>query len=389
MRQIRWTGAFTFIAAALMALPPAPASAQSNTYCGPVDVAFVIDDTATMSASLNDLKNRLAATNGVLDQLEQLTDPQTGLGSNYRLALVTFKDFVHVRVNFSRENRLEFMAAINQLTASLGEGTADASDEALNTVVNTLPASARPQGKQIGDFTQAFRDVEHGNIAVRKIIVLITDAPPGGFDGAYTIRIVSMWPPSQTAFGEVINILDDYATTTGGYFTRLDEPSPPFDPTKLIFPVDVINWYFSSCSAVNRPPIAGCYAGPVYANAGPGCSAVPVSIEARYPGDSWDWEDGDIPPTKVQSPAGPCAVGTTLVTLTVTDSAGATDSCQADVVVTCNALPIVSVPPPITAEATGPDGAVVSFTVTATDATGTTPWRRTARLRAARPLPWA
>jgi hypothetical protein len=96
---------------------------------------------------------------------------------------------------------------------------------------------------------------------------------------------------------------------------------------------------------------------------------VPVSIEAPYPGDSWDWEDDVIPPTKVQSPAGPYAVGTTPVTLTVTDGAGATDSCQADVVVTCNQLPIVSVPPPITAEATGPDGAPVSFTVTATDYT--------------------
>jgi hypothetical protein len=266
MRHIRWTGVFAFIAAALIALPPAPVSAQSNTYCGPVDVAFVIDDTATMSASLNDLKNRLATTNGFLDQLEQQTDPQTGLGSNYRLALVTFKDFVHVRVNFSRENRLEFMAAINQLTASLGEGAADASDEALNTVVNTLQASARPQGKQISDFTRAFRDVEQGNIAVRKIIVLITDAPPGGFDGAYTepadvdtahqraleaaakgIKIVSMWPPSQAAFGQVINILDDYATTTGGYFTRLDEPSPPFDPTKLIF-----RW----TSSIDTSPVA-------------------------------------------------------------------------------------------------------------------------------------
>ena len=53
------------------------------------------------------------------------------------------------------------------------------SDEALNTVINTLTAAGRP--RQHGDFTNAFRP------ETRKVIVLFTDEPPSGFSGDYDL----------------------------------------------------------------------------------------------------------------------------------------------------------------------------------------------------------
>ncbi len=84
---------------------------------------------------------------------------------------------------------------------------------------------------------------------------------------------------------------------------------------------------FAACIAQkpNNPPIAQCQ------NATPsvfGCSAS-ASIDAgSYDPDCWDTLQ------KSQSPPGPYPVGVTPVTLTVTDRAGATSSCSANVTVT-------------------------------------------------------
>ena len=133
-------------------------------YCGPMDVAFVVDVTGSMWGSIY---NVIIGLTNLLGRIE------TASGNDYRLALVSFRDNVIVDLNFDVTNRVSFASALNDLYAGGGGGYAEASDEALNTVIHTLNAAGR---YQTGDFTNAFRG------DARKVIILITDAPPGGFN---------------------------------------------------------------------------------------------------------------------------------------------------------------------------------------------------------------
>lgn len=358
------------VAAAIAAVFHTQANAQTFTYCGPTDVVFLVDDTSTMGPTLFDLNSSGQANLiNILDAIDHSADPQTGATASYRLALVTFKDNVTVRVNFSIGNRAEFLSAFSTLTASGGgTGHGNASDEALRTAINSLPASARLPGQQTGDFTGVWRSAINGNVQVRKLIILLTDSLPGGFFGDYTtavaadahqravdaaaagIKILAIWPNSNATYGSgAIPIMQDYATVTGGYFSRTDEPSPPFlfNPPVSKLPSSLISWYLThpddplngivaGCNPVNRPPFASC--GGAFELAGPTCGPVPASIEnVDALGDplSFDWEDAiaGIPLAKVQTPAGPFYPGVTPATLSVTDSLGATDICSATVTV--------------------------------------------------------
>ncbi len=200
-----------------------PTSAQAQ--CGAMDVAFVIDDTSSLQGSLDNIKAEL---NTILDDIQKAS------GNDYRLSLVTFKDDVTVRVNFADQNRAVITSQILALVASGGTRIPEASDEALNTVINTLPASGRPQN---GDFTTAFRDKAF------KVIILLTDAPPGGFDDIYTpgvddknahtfaeqaknknIKISAIYLPTFPEDTAVIKpIMQDYATTTAGFYLETNQ----------------------------------------------------------------------------------------------------------------------------------------------------------------------
>jgi hypothetical protein len=200
---------------------PAPlGSAQAPGICGPMDVAFIIDNTASMGSAIDNVKAELA---GILNTIE------TSSGNDYRLALVTFKDDITVEENFAATNAASIEPKILALSASGGGGAPEASDEALNTVVNALLAAGRPQNM---DFTPSHRP------AALKIAILVTDAPPGGFDDIYTpgvddvrahrvafqagnqsIRISAILVPTPTAkhFSHR-TIMQDYTATTNGVF---------------------------------------------------------------------------------------------------------------------------------------------------------------------------
>ncbi len=114
-------------------------------------------------------------------------------------------------------------------------------------------------------------------------------------------------------------------------------------------------WTLANVATLNVPPVAICQDQTEPADAM--CLA-----DASIDGGSFD-PDGD-PILLTQDPAGPYGLGDTLVELTVTDSFGAADMCEATVTVVDVTPPVVScnAPPTII-----PPDAPISFTATAED----------------------
>ena len=100
------------------------------------------------------------------------------------------------------------------------------------------------------------------------------------------------------------------------------------------------NWYgapftgVDAFSVANQSPVALCKN--VIVSAGSNCTA-----NANIDNGSYDPDDDTI--TIVQSLAGPYGLGSTVVTLTVTDSEGASSSCQSTVTVVDNTPPALNV----------------------------------------------
>lgn len=116
----------------------------------------------------------------------------------------------------------------------------------------------------------------------------------------------------------------------------------------------------------NTPPVAKCKSVTVVAMSGP---KIFCAADASIDDGSFDPDPGDTI-TLTQTPAGPYPPGQTAVTLTVTDSHGASNTCTAAVTVV-NPDPVVT----LTAPASGALFAVstaVNFTATFTDANGGT-----------------
>lgn len=205
--------------ASIAAPAPAPAAA---TRCGPLDVAFVLDDTGSMGGAITNLK---AGINSIVN------DVVAASGGDYQLGLVTFKDNITVHTNLAVGNAAPVTNYItNTLAAGGGGMEPEASDEAVNTVVNNLSAVGRPQNT-------AFNGVWRSNAT--KFVVLVTDARPGGFDDVHApvdvsnaatranqalaagIKISSVYVPTSSANSSVIvPIMQNYATTTGGSFVQ-------------------------------------------------------------------------------------------------------------------------------------------------------------------------
>lgn len=194
--------------------PPSP--------CGPMDVAFVIDDTGSMGPAIDNVKSEAAS---LLAQIDAAS------GGSDQLALVTFKDSVAVLEDLALGNDAAISAGLAGLVASGGNFLPEASDEAANTVINGLAAADRAPGQQTGDFDGVFR------AGAVKILILVTDALPGGFDDTFTagvddvnaharaleaagagILISAIYVPTDGSDPTEAAIMMDYATTTGGAF---------------------------------------------------------------------------------------------------------------------------------------------------------------------------
>ena len=193
--------------------------------CGPIDLVIVLDDTASMAGAIDNIKAELPNV---------IATANNASGGDLRVGYITFKDSVTVH-NSLTTNISAVMDSINATVASGGAGGPEASDEAKNTAVNNLPAGTRTDaagynGTQTGDFTTPYRD------NATKIVVLITDAPPGGFNdiqdsadnasmhthavtaASKGILISDVFVPTGGDYAGQAAILEDDANTTGGIF---------------------------------------------------------------------------------------------------------------------------------------------------------------------------
>lgn len=115
-------------------------------------------------------------------------------------------------------------------------------------------------------------------------------------------------------------------------------------------------WTLADLTTLTVPPVAICQ--DVTVPTEPGVCSADASVD----GGSFDPDDGPIDLTQV--PPGPYGLGMTDVTLVVTDSDGASDSCSAEVTVVDQEPPMIlcNAPPTIT-----PPDAPISFTSSAVD----------------------
>jgi hypothetical protein len=102
----------------------------------------------------------------------------------------------------------------------------------------------------------------------------------------------------------------------------------------------------------NAPPVAVCKDVTVSADG-------PCTAAASVDNGSYDPEGGSL--SYVQAPPGPYSLGKTSVTLEVTDPDGGKASCTAEVTVQDDTPPTISCPGNVTANATSPSGATVTF----------------------------
>ena len=153
---MHWKLTTSALLVALLIGVSVPASGDGRGLCGPIDFVLVLDDTSSMGGSIGNVKAEGAALVNALGKQS---------GGDLRLALVTFKDDVTIDQALTFDTSA-FSTALGKVTASGGVNLPEASDVALNQV---LDGKAGP-----------FRT------GARRIVALVTDALPAGTDDHFT-----------------------------------------------------------------------------------------------------------------------------------------------------------------------------------------------------------
>ena len=189
--------------------------------CGPMDLVFVVDDTGSMFGAIDNIKTGIGTI---------IADADIASGGDLQLALTSFKDVPETDADLpSAEPAV--LAAVAALVAGGGAGGPEASDMALDTVVNG-PATCGGDPFSAGNWRPG---------AV-KIAIMLTDNLPGGCDDNYTPGVddvhadlvanqasaagiyISAIYNADFADPTVEGIMMNYATTTGGQYVNT-----PFD----------------------------------------------------------------------------------------------------------------------------------------------------------------
>lgn len=200
--------------------PPATESGEPQpTACNkPIDLAIVLDTTASMGASINNLKTSLSTI---------VNDAIVKSNNNYRLALVKVNENSggpstnQILCAFANNNQAAFQTALTPVTATGGGAFPEPWDLGIQSILN-------------GD-AGAFRASAH------KIIIVITDDFPSGGNDAYTgadttfvnglatqaatdgvliypVRTPRSFPFTSGETAAIDALLNNLADTTGGVY---------------------------------------------------------------------------------------------------------------------------------------------------------------------------
>ena len=176
--------------------------------CGPIDLVIALDNTGSMGAAIGNIQAEMPTI---------ISTAMIASGGDLKAGYITFNDSVVVHNNLTT-NITAVTDSINATVVGGGAGAPESSDEAKNTFVNNLPAGIRADsagfnGSQIGSFVTPYR------AGATKIAVLITDAPPGGFndiqDSADNLSLNTTHP--TTALAKGIHVSDIFVPTGGDY----------------------------------------------------------------------------------------------------------------------------------------------------------------------------
>ena len=238
MRLRRWQALATTLVLAILG----SARVATAQQCGPTDVTFIIDNSGSMQPVIDEVKT----------QVGKIADAvQDASGGDYQFGLITMPaNNVVVSLDMTPKNRTALDAAVQTMATVNSTGAGIAYDEALDTVLNHLAARQGSVGQQTGTFTGTWR----GNAS--KIIIIITDTGPQGFDtelGTHgirahdlagtaanmDIRIAGIFVPDGGGTNPVIDepILQDVAAVTGGIFK--ETAADASDLSTVI--VDIVN----------------------------------------------------------------------------------------------------------------------------------------------------
>lgn len=227
---------------AIAALASLGVAGIANAQCGPMDVVFIIDNSASMLPVIDNVKS----------QVNKIADAVTAAsGGDYQFGLVTMpSNDVVIALDMSPKNRADLTTAVNTMTNVSSIGAGIAYDEALDAVLNNLGPRTGQFGKQTGTFTAKFRP------GATKIIMIITDSNPQGFDADYgthpdhayslaseannlDIRIAGIFVPDGGGTNQTVDepILQQVAAITGGAF---EETAPDASDLANVI-VDVVD----------------------------------------------------------------------------------------------------------------------------------------------------
>ncbi|HUP45434.1 MAG TPA: hypothetical protein VM779_07970 [Thermoanaerobaculia bacterium] len=192
--------------------------------CGPMDVVFVIDNTGSMGGVIDQIQTQVGV---IADTVEQAS------GNDYQFGLIALpENDVRVLLTLSPGNRSSLDTAVDQMSTLGSCGLPASWDEGLNTAIHGLGPRQGADGEQTGDFPANWRG------SATKIIIIITDTHPSGFDcnfqagrhdvlvaqlggdaAAAEILVTSVYVPTgNTPEAEIIAILQGPTTTSGGFF---------------------------------------------------------------------------------------------------------------------------------------------------------------------------
>ena len=198
------------------------AFAQDAPFCGAMDVVFVVDDSGSMGGAITNVKAGIASI---------AADVVAASGGDYQMGLVSFKDDVQTDVDLAPGNAAAVQAGIDALTAVGGFNVQEASDAALDTVINGTSASSDG-----GPCNQAFNSVGLRADAI-KIAVLLTDNLPAGCNDSFTVAdqanaarvtndatakgiLISAIYNADAPAPAISGIMTYYAATTGGVYVN-------------------------------------------------------------------------------------------------------------------------------------------------------------------------